>query len=399
MLPQAARYAAAVAALSAAIGVCCFVFLSSLDAVTHFRFAHPGVLYFLPAAGMVCAYCYQKFGGDSHRGSHLILDRIHRPGGGVTGRMAPLVLLGTLLTHLCGGSAGREGTAVQMGGSLAGAAAKRLGLEPHATSLLLRAGVAGGFGAVFGTPLAGAVFAVEVCRPDTRRARAFAVCLFAAGMADLVCRLCGGEHTLWTPVSFGFAPLTLAACLPAGAAFGLCARLFVSLSRRAAALFARGFASPPPRAAVGGALVILLVWLTGTRDYLGLGVYSPDPGAATLPAFFLENRTLPWAWAWKIAFTVITLSGGFKGGEVTPLFFIGAGLGHSLALLTGQPVALFAAMGFLSVFGAAARAPLACVIMGMELFGVSAAAVPFAIAAFTANACAGPVGIYGARRV
>jgi len=141
-----------------------------------------------------------------------------------------------------------------------------------------------------------------------------------------------------------------------------------------------------------------LVWLAGTRDYLGLGVETPPGGQVSIVAAFQPGGAEPLSWLWKMVFTAVTLASGFKGGEVTPLFFIGATLGHSLGLLMGEPVALFAALGFLAVFAGAANTPLACTIMGIELFG-GQYAVYFAVACFVAYLASGHSGIYAAQRV
>ena len=143
--------------------------------------------------------------------------------------------------------------------------------------------------------------------------------------------------------------------------------------------------------------MIALTYLIGTRAYLGLGVWSLTPGAPTIVGFFQPGAD-SWSWAFKMLFTVVTLSGGFKGGEVTPLFFIGAALGHALAAPLGVPVDLFAALGFVAVFAGAANTPLACTIMGVELFG-GAYAVPMAVACFVSYLCSGHSGIYLSQRI
>jgi H+/Cl- antiporter ClcA len=384
------------------IGSACAFFLWSLEAVTKLRFAHPWLLYFLPLAGMAVAWLYHRYGGTSEGGNNLILDRIHDPGGGVPRRMAPLVLLGTLATHLCGGSAGREGTAVQMGGSIASGVARHFRLEPTHLSTLLMSGVAAGFGAVFGTPLAGAVFAIEVAVIGRPKLRALPLCLLASYAGDWTCRAWGAGHTHYHIQQVAHAgdrggSLLLGKLVLAAIAFGLMSLLFSRTCHLLGAGFKRCIPSPVLRPAVGGLLVIALFFIVGSADYLGLGVWSPDPKSVSLVSMFESAEIHPWSWWWKFVFTAVTVSSGFKGGEVTPLFFIGAALGNALAGVMGAPPGFFAAMGFVAVFAGASNTPLACTLMGIELFGVEHA-LPLAIACIVAFLCSGHAGIYRSQR-
>ena len=396
----------AVALLIAALtGTACAFFLWSLDAVTRIRFDHFWLLYLLPLSGMAVAWLYQHHGGTSEGGNNLILDRIHDPGGGVPRRMAPLVLLGTLATHLCGGSAGREGTAVQMGGSIASAMSRHFQLDTKALSELLMAGIAAGFGAVFGTPLAGAIFAVEVAVIGRPQLAALPLCLLAAYAGDWVCRIWGAGHTHYhiqevvgSPGALALTPLLLGKVAVAGLAFGLVARAFSRACHGLNRAFSRWIRPGWLRPAVGGLLVIGLYHALGRADFLGLGVWSPDPQAVTLVSLFDSPEIHPWAWFWKFVFTAVTVSSGFKGGEVTPLFFIGAALGNALAGVMGTPPGLFAALGFVAVFAGAANTPLACLIMGMELFGIRYG-LPLGLACFIAFFASGHAGIYRSQRM
>jgi len=360
-------------------------FLWSLDAVTRVRLAQPWLLWCLPFTGMAVALIYQKWGSTAERGTGLILDEIHEPGGGVPARMAPLVLLGTLATHLGGGSAGREGTAVQMGGSLAGWVGRRGRLGAGECPGLLMAGVAAGFGAVFGTPWAGAVFAVEVLRQRRGRLKEWPWCVAAAFCADRVCHAWGGHHTAWPRIPFAlFSDIGMwGGVLIAAMVFGLVAWAFVGSAHLWQAWMKRWLPWAPLRPLLGGFLVIALVSVCGTRDYLGLGTLA-GPQGLTLESFF-HGFTQPWetlsnakappviaeAWAWKLVFTVVTVGSGFKGGEVTPLFFIGAALGQTLSFhLNGLHHAeAFAALGMVTVFSAAARTPITGLLLAVELFG------------------------------
>lgn len=384
------------------------LFLWSLERVTHWRWEHAWLLFLLPAAGFVVGLIYYGVGRSAEGGNNLIVEEIHQPGGGVPARMAPLILISTLATHLFGGSAGREGTAVQMGGSIASVFGRTLRLSSASMRVLLMSGVAAGFGSVFGTPLTGAVFAMEVLTVGRVQYEALIPVLIASVVGDLTCSAWGIKHTVYHiqfTESGGTASLLhldlwlLAKVVVAGMAFGLASLLFSELVQGMGKRFKKYVAFPPLRPAVGGLLVIAGVYALGTRDYLGIGVSAPaGQGAVSILAAFQPEGAQAWSWLWKILFTAVTLSSGFKGGEVTPLFFIGATLGNTLAWVFNAPVDLFAGLGFIAVFGGAANTPLACTIMGIELFGAQHA-VYFASACFIAYFFSGHSGIYLSQRV
>lgn len=398
------RWALALVPMSIAVGTLCAAFLWGLDAALSLRFAYPWLLFLLPIGGAGIGLLYHRLGRSIEGGNNLIVEQIHQPGGGVPLRMAPLVVLGTVVTHLLGGSAGREGTAVQLGGSLASAVARLFHLDPPGIRVLLMAGVAAGFGAVFGTPLAGAVFALEVLAIGRVEYVALVPCLVAALIGDWTCHSWGIHHVAYGVRSFAspeasrlFEPTLLSKVAVAGVAFGVVGLIFAEANHALGGWLKRLVPFGPARPAIGGLAVIALVYLLGTRAYLGLGVWSPIPGDPTIAGFF-QPATDHWSWAFKLLFTVVTLGAGFKGGEVTPLFFIGAALGHAIAGPFGVPVDLFAALGFVAVFAGAANTPLACTIMAVELFGAEIT-VPAAVACFVAYACSGHNGIYLSQRV
>ena len=375
------RWAAILLPMAMAVGTLCAAFLWSLDAATRARFDHPWLLYLLPLAGGAVGLLYHLAGRSVEAGNNLIVEQIHEPDGGVPLRMAPLIFIGTVATHLCGGSAGREA-----------------GL-----SLLLMAGIAAGFGAVFGTPLAGAVFALEVLMVGRMEYGALLPCLVAGIVGDWTCRMWGIEHTAYRiaylagHTAVAVEPVLLIKAALAGAAFGLVGLVFAEANHTLGSWLKARVPYGPARPLLGGLVVIALVWLVGTRAYLGLGVWSADPAMPTIAGFF-TGPVDHWSWALKLLFTLVTLASGFKGGEVTPLFFIGAGLGNALGALLGAPVDLFAGLGFVAVFAGAANTPLACTIMGLELFG-AAHMLPIAVACFMAYMCSGHSGIYLSQRV
>ena len=390
------------------VGSACAVFLWSLDLVTSVRFANPWLLWGLPIAGAVVGAMYWLFGKSVEAGNNLIVDEIHEPGGGVPLRMAPLVLIGTVITHLFGGSAGREGTAVQMGGSLASGLARLVpGLTREDTKTLLMAGLASGFAGVFGTPVAGMIFALEVLSIGRMNYAAIFPCLVAAVAGDQVCVAWGIGHTHYRIASLlasdsepHLAPFNvrlMALIILAGIAFGLTAVLFTRLVHGVSRLSKEYIAWPVARPIVGGLLVIGLVHVFSLSDYLGLGVSSPHAEDVTIVSSFQIGGAHTWSWWWKSVLTAITLGSGFKGGEVTPLFFIGATLGNTLAILLGAPVDLFAALGFISVFAGATNTPLACIVMSVELFG-GEHLLYFAVSCLMAYLFSGHSGIYLSQR-
>lgn len=367
------------------------LFLASLGWATSTRGAHPWLLWLLPFAGLAMGQVYQRWGAGAERGNNLILENISADGGRVPLRMAPLVLLGTIATHLFGGSAGREGTAVQMGTSLADQAARSLRLSPGDRRLLLMSGIAGGFGSVFGTPLAGTVFGMEVSQVGGIRYRGLVACLSAAFVGDWVTTAWGVGHGHFTIAHVpAFSALGFGQAALLAVAFGLAGLLFAKLTHGLRALFAQIVPPVGWRPLAGGIAVVILTYLVGTDAYLGLSlplIQESFAGMVAAPAFLL-----------KILFTAVTLGAGFQGGEVTPLFVIGASLGSTMSGLVGLPADLAAAMGFVAVFAAAANTPLACIVMAVELFG--GAGLPYvAVAAFLAYLISGHSGIYTSQRV
>jgi H+/Cl- antiporter ClcA len=398
----AAKWLAVLIPMAAVIGSASAFFLWSLDALTRVRFANPGLMWLLPVGGLAVGWIYHHYGKTAGGGNNLLIDEIHQPGAGVPRRMAPLILLGTLVTHLFGGSAGREGTAVQMGGGIAATFARVLKLDSASVRMLLMAGVAAGFGSVFGTPIAGAVFALEVLVIGRMQYDALIPCFIASLVADWTCGAWGISHTHYhvAVAAAGLHPdlKMFGKVVLAAVAFGLAGALFSWCSHRLGEVFKRFIPQPELRPVAGGLLVIGLFFLAGTPDYLGLGVIGNRPDAITLPAMFTSMKIPATAWMWKLAFTVVTLSAGFKGGEVTPLFFIGAALGNSLAILFGAPVDLFAALGFVAIFAGATNTPLASTLLGMELFGAGNG-LYLATACIIAYRFSGHTGIYSAQRL
>lgn len=368
------------------------LFLVSLDWATNFREANLWLIALLPLAGFGIGYMYHHYGANSVKGNNLLLDELYKTKNPIPLRMTPLVLFGTIFTHLFGGSAGREGTAVQMGGSLADQLTKWFSLNEENRRLILICGVAGGFASVFGTPLAGAIFSLEWMLTRKFRWESIFPAFLAAFVADWTCELLWGVgHTLYSIPEVPFHSLiNLAWVIPAGIAFGLAARLFAEAGHGVSAFFHKTISYPPLRPLVGGGLVALIVYFTGSTTYIGLGV------PRIVEAFEVP---LPWYdWLAKTGLTGLTLGSGFKGGEVTPLFFTGATLGNALASWIPLPLALLAGMGFVGIFSGATNTPMACTVMGMELFGYEAG-IFLGLACLISFAASGRGSIYSSQNL
>lgn len=356
-------------ALGCAVGVACgiasAVFLLILDRATRFRIDHETIVYTLPVAGIVIGFVYERWGQAIKGGNNLVIDTIHDNSKQIPIRMAPMVLMGTVLTHLFGGSAGREGTAVQMGASLADAISHRLNLHQDGRRQLLAAGIAGGFGSVFGTPIAGMIFGLEVVWVGRIEYHAILPALVASIVGDVVTRACGVSHTHYPIVAFqAMSPLLALKWLGFGAAVAATSTSFVELTHRLKHWFEKHLPRLPLRMMVGGIAVVAMWKLIGSSDYLGLGVPS-------IVRAFADPDLPPYAFAAKLVFTSVTLAAGFLGGEVTPLFFIGATLGAVLGPAMGIPLGLAAGAGLAGVFAAAANTPLSLSIMAVELLGAN----------------------------
>lgn len=382
---------AVAAAVGVAAGALAAVFGRGLLAIGAVRDAHPGRwLPFLPLAGAVIAWCYRRWGSRAGRGMGLVIDAAFDEEETIPRRLIPMIFLSTWATHLFGGSAGREGVAVQMGAALGRGAGRLLPMQ-NAKKLLLKAGMAAGFGGLFRTPFAAALFAVEV----TAVGRLDLEALLPVLAASLAARWTSGALGLekftveltGLPVLDGPMALRLA-CL--GLCFGLVGALFAIGLGRAKAFLGQRMHNPVARAALVGAVVAAASLACHWGRYSGLGTNL-------ITAAFAGGTVYWYDWLAKLLFTVVTLAGGFQGGEVTPLFSIGASLGVWLAPLAGVPVPVAAAAGYCAVFGAASRTLPAPALIAGEVFGREF--LPFGLlCCAAARVCSGGATIYPAQR-
>ncbi|RXG24242.1 voltage-gated chloride channel family protein [Leeuwenhoekiella aequorea] len=375
--------------LGAIAGSVSAFFLVSLDWVTAYRESHFWIIALLPVAGFIVGISYHLYGNSVVKGNNLLLEEFHTPKKIIPFRMAPLVLFGTLVTHLFGGSAGREGTAVQIGGAIADQFTKILKLSNRDRKILLIAGISAGFASVFGTPLAGGIFALEVLILGRIRLDAIVPSFLAAILADYFCKIWNVTHTHYHINSIvEMNPQNLLWALLAGVIFGLVSMLFSKSTHFWSDLFKKHLKYPPLRPVIGGVVIAIAVYAIGTTKYIGLGVPT------IVDSFNISMNS--YDFLLKLLFTSFTLGAGFKGGEVTPLFYIGATLGNALIWFVPLPIDLLAGMGFVAVFAGATNTPIACTIMGIELFGIESG-VFIALACSTAYLFSGHSGVYAAQ--
>jgi H+/Cl- antiporter ClcA len=361
-------------------------FLVSLEYVTSIRNQNSWIIWFLPLGGLLIGYLYFYFDSKIAKGNNLLLEEYNKPEKKIPFMMAPLVLLGTLITHLFGGSAGREGTAVQMGGAIADVCTSVFKLDPSERRTLIILGISAGFASVFGTPLAGAIFALEIVFFSKINFRSIVLSFLVAYIAYFTVEFWEIKHTHYSiPILPEMNFSVLFWILITSISFGFAALLFSRSTHYWGKLFSNTIQYPPLRPFVGGLVLAFAIYFIGTTKYIGLGV--------PMIADAFSNQNASYDFLLKILFTGFTLGAGFKGGEVTPLFFVGATLGSALSVIVPLPVALLAGMGFVAVFSGATHTPIACTVMGIELFGIDSGAY-IGIACIIAYFFSGSIGIY-----
>jgi len=295
-----------IAPVAISVGLLVTLFLWLLEIATVTRWQNMWLIFFLPPIGVLLTFIYKKYGKNSEAGNNLIMDEIHKPGGGVPARLTPFILISTLVTHLFGGSVGREGTAVQMGGSISSLFSKWFKLKHEDKRILLMCGMSAGFGAVFGTPVAGTIFALEVLTIGRIKYDALIPCFIASVIADITCSACGIHHTHYTisylPQHSGIIPfisfdfVLLLKTIVAGVCFGLAGFLFAELTHflksKSNELIERKWLIP----VIGSVAIIAISYALGTFDYLGLGVTNPNEGGISIVSAFTAGGATNFSW-------------------------------------------------------------------------------------------------------
>ena len=335
----------------------------SLQYVTNIRTTYSFTLFLLPAAGLIIVFMYRLMNESNNTGTNLVITAIQSDAE-VPVKVAPLIIISTLLTHLCGGSAGREGAALQVGGSLGNFFAKLFHFDDKDTRIMIMCGMSACFSALFGTPISAAIFSMEVISVGVMYYAALVPCIISALIAQEIAGLFG-----ITPTAFVIGELcsfnlsTAVRFIIMSILFALTSIAFCYILHTSAKLYSTYIENPYVRIVIAGILVIALRYITGTTDYLGAG-------APIIASSFLSSCAW-YVFILKMLFTAATLGGGFKGGEIVPTLFVGAALGSFLAPLFGLPVGLCAACGMVSVFCGVTNCPLTSFIISVEMFGIS----------------------------
>lgn len=361
----------------------------AIDAAAALRGDHWWLLLLLPIAGLVIVASYHVTGMEDDRGTEFVIASV-REGKPLRFRTAPLIFLGTVLTHLTGGSAGREGAALQLGGCISGSLGRLLKLDDKDERIITMCGMAGGFSALFGTPLSAAVFAMEVESIGVMYYAALVPCVLSALIADLISGALGVASTAFsTAPAPALSPVAFLQVMGLGVLCGVLANLFCRAMRLGGRLYGK-VSNPYLRILLGGTLVAALSLLEGSGDYNGAGMEVISAA--------LAGQALPWAFALKILFTVLTLGAGFKGGEIVPCFFAGATFGCTVAPLLGMDPGFGAAVGLVAVFCGVTNSPMTSILLGFELFGGQGLAL-LALGAAVSYLLSGYSGLYREQKI
>ena len=379
----------AVGALIGGIGgVIGSLFHIGVNYATQMRLAHPWILYLLPVLGLVIAAMYRLTHVEG-KDTNAVIESVHF-GKNVPVLLVPVILISTVLTHLGGGSAGREGAALQIGGGIGFETGRLLHLGEKDLPLATLCGMSAVFSALFGTPLTATVFSMEVISVGVFYYAGLIPCLTAALVGYLVSLLMGVPPTRFAVVAPEPDVLMMLAVMVLAVGCAAVSILFCRGMQKTGKLAARLLPNPYLRAAVGGVLVILLTVLAGSTDYNGAGMEMVERAVA--------GEAAPWAWLLKLVFTAVTIGFGFKGGEVVPSFFVGACFGCVLGGLLGLPAGFGAALGLAAVFCGAVNCPIASVFLSIELFG-SGGVLYFAMACAISYLLSGYCGLYSSQTI
>ena len=367
-------------------------FHHALSFATEFRTEHRVIIFTMPVAGLLIVAIYKLLGMSNDPGTNCIIKGA-RGEEKVSIKLAPLIFAATFLTHLTGGSAGREGAALQLGGSIASPAAKVLKLDKQDTATLIMCGMAAGFSSLFGTPVAAAVFAVEVVIVAAAQYAAIVPCMISGITASVVARIFGVKPESFIvqgiPALDGNSGLDLLRVAVLGIGCAAVSVLFCVTVKTAGRTYEKYFKNDYVQILVGSAIVILLTVLLGTTDYNGAGMDVIERA--------FQGEASPVAFLLKILFTALTLGAGFKGGEIVPSFFTGATFGCVFGGLLGLDPSFGAAVGLLAVFCGVTNCPFATIILSIELFGAGGLAF-YALAIAVSYMLSGYWGLYSAQR-
>lgn len=364
------------------------LFHIGVNYATRWRAAHPWVLYLLPVLGLIIAGLYRVTKVEG-KDTNAIIESVHF-GKNVPVLLVPVIFLSTVLTHLGGGSAGREGAALQIGGGIGFETGRLLRLGEKDLPLATLCGMSAVFSALFGTPLTATVFAMEVISVGVFYYAGLIPCLTASLVGYLVSLLMGVPPTRFTVIEQGLDIRTMLLVILLAIGCAVVSILFCRGMQETGRLAARLLPNPFWKAAVGGVLVIALTMLVGNTDYNGAGMEIVERA--------ISGQAEPWAWLWKLLFTAVTIGFGFKGGEVVPSFFVGACFGCVLGGVLGLPAGFGAAIGLVAVFCGAVNCPFASIFLSIELFGAGGL-LYFAVACAVSYLLSGYCGLYSSQTI
>ena len=344
------------------VGLVAVAFHLGIELAAELRGEHPGIIWLLPLAGPAIVLLYQVCGMEKDRGTNLVLVAV-RDAERLKLRTAPLIFLSTILTHLAGGSAGREGAALQLGASLSAYLGRLLRLDEKDKRIVMMCGMAAAFSALFGTPITAAVFAMEVVTVGRMYYAAMVPCMLSSYAAALVAHGFDLHNVRGYPIhdALGLEPLPVLQVALLGVLCALLSIFFCTAMHAAPRLYARYLPDPLLRGLAGGVLVLALTLLVGEQTYNGAG----DGVIRSM----LAGETIPEAFLLKILFTALTLGAGFRGGEIVPVLFTGCAFGTWAGPLLGLPHGFSGALGMAAIFCGATNCPLSSILLAFELFG------------------------------
>ncbi len=361
-----------------------------IDLATRLRGQHPWFIWFLPATGSLIPLLYKKLGLEKDPGTNIVIRSVYTDDN-IPFRLAPAIFLGAMLSHLSGASCGREGAALQLGGSIASSLGKLLHLSKKDLVIITMCGMSATFSALFGTPLTAALFPIEVVSVGVVHPSALLPCLLSSLTGFAVAGLC---HIKPTAFSLSLVPelslLTLLQTMVLGILCAAVAILFCTTMHSAASLYQKYLPHPLLRGTVGGALVLALTLLVGNQNYNGAGMFMVETAIA--------GSIFTGAFLLKLLFTALSLGAGFKGGEIVPVFFVGAAFGCVAAPLIGLPASFGAAAGLIAVFCGVVNCPMASFLLALELFG-GQGMILFAVTVTTSHLMSGYIGLYHDQRM
>lgn len=374
--------------LGSVCGMVGAAFHHAIDYVTEFREHHDFIVYLMPLGGVLIIFLYHIAGLKHEPGTNTVLQSV-RQQDRVPVKLAPTIFLTTVITHFVGGSSGREGAALQIGGSIATAFGRVMRVDKKQMTILVMCGMSAVFAALFGTPLTATIFSMEVVSVGTFYFAAFVPCLCSALVAFFAAQVLGCHSVTYevseimTIDAHNFVYLLgLALCI------SLVSILFILLMHHSNSLFHKYFQNPYVRVLVGSAILIVLLLIFG-RDYLGAGMNIVDQA--------IYEQVRPYDFILKAVFTAITIGCGFKGGEIVPTFFIGATLGYTVSGFLCIDPHLGAALGMVGLFCCVVNSPITSLILAVEIFG-SANLIPFALVIAFCNVFSGYFSLYHAQK-